>query len=281
MNCKKLYTSQIPKDAISMCTFKMYLSRLLGECDRQNEDPARCGPLLLHQYHPRLQVGQALVKKASVGSSGPYIPTFYQESPAICPEQASLGRRMQQPLAHLYFLTVLEHVLAEEKSLANMAKAARQLSDLVNSGTSSDPAQQAVLQIELQAVLQIVAKLLAKLLGAESDERAQFGELKDSIEDINRLFGDVRTGGERVGGHGMVVALHLLKVLKSSRKFTELMTTKFEMRCREIKCLWPIHKRLQVRMLSDCPTDDQVSYVCLPPISLHLMNSLYVAYCIC
>ncbi|CAI8009278.1 hypothetical protein GBAR_LOCUS6260 [Geodia barretti] len=75
----------IPKDAISMCTFKMYLSRLLGECDRQNEDPARCGPLLLHQYHPRLQVGQALVKKASVGSSGPYIPTFYQESPGHLP----------------------------------------------------------------------------------------------------------------------------------------------------------------------------------------------------
>ena len=230
-----------------MCTFKMYLSRVLGECDRQNEDPARCGPLLLHQYNPRLLVGQTLAKKTSLGDPGPYIPTFYQECPAICPEQASLRRRMQQPLAHLYFLTVLEHVLGEEKSLANMAKAARQLSDLANS-RASDPAQQAVLQIELQAVLQVVAKLLAKLLGAETDERAQFVELKDSIEEINRLFGDVSTGGERVGGHGMVVALHLLKVLKSSRKFIDLMMTKFEVRCREIKCLWPIHERLQVSM---------------------------------
>ena len=133
-----------------------------------------------------------------------------------------------------------------------MAKAARQFCDLANSG-ASDPmqaAQQAVLQIELQAVLQVVAKLLAKLLGAESDERALFGELKDSIEDINRLFGDVSTGGEKVGGHGMVVALHLLKVLKSSRKFIELMTTKFEVRCKEIDCLWPIHERLQVCLLS-------------------------------
>ena len=235
-----------------MCTFKMYLSRLLGECDRQHEDPSRCGPLLLHQYHPRLQVGEVLLKKALLGNTGPYIPTFYQECPSICPEQASLGRRMQQPLAHLYFLTVLEHVLAEGKSLANMAKAARQFCDLANSG-ASDPAQaaqQAVLQIELQAVLQVVAKLLAKLLGAESDERALFGELKDSIEDINRLFGDVSTGGEKVGGHGMVVALHLLKVLKSSRKFIELMTTKFEVRCKEIDCLWPIHERLQVCLLS-------------------------------
>ena len=228
-----------------MCTFKMYLSRLLGECDRQNEDPIRCGPLLLHQFHPRLQVGQILAGNASLGNPGPYIPTFYQECPAISPEQTSLGRRMQQPLAHLYFTTVLEHILVDEQSLANMVKAARQLSDLANS-EASEPAQQVVLQIELQAVLQVIARLLAKLLGLGSGDRAQFVELKDSIEEINQLFGDVSTGGERVGGHGMVVAFHLLKVLKSSRKFIELMTTKFEMRSKEIECLRPVHERLQV-----------------------------------
>ena len=242
-SCLQNVCIQVPKGAISMCTFKMYLSRLLGECDRQHEDPVRCGPLLLHQYLPRLQVGQILTNKPSLGEPGPYMPTFYQECVAVSPEQASLGRRMQQPLAHLYFVTVLENILAEEQTLANVVKAARQLWDRCAS-ENVEPAQAAVLQIELQATLQVVAKLLAKLLG-NSEDRSQ---LKDSVDDINHLLGEASTGGAGVGGHGMVVALHLLKELKSSRKFIELMTTKFEMRCREIGCLRPIHERLQVHV---------------------------------
>ena len=221
----------------------MYLSRLLGECDSKNEDPAMCGPLLLHQFHPRLQVGQMLMSRGALGDPGPYIPTFYQECPAISPEQASLGRRMQQPLAHLYFLTVLEHVLEEPKSLADVVKAGRELSYLVNL-RPSDLAQHALLQIEFQAVLQVIAKLLAELLSEEPKE-GQFIDLNNNINAINQLFGDVTTGGGKVGGHGMVVALHLLKAFKSSRKFIELMTTKFDT-CKDIMCLVPVQKRLQV-----------------------------------
>ena len=188
-------------------------------------------------------MGQVLMNR-HLGEPGPYIPTFYQECSSITPEPASISMRMQQPLAHLYFLTVLEHILSDEQSLANMVRAAGQLSHLCSSGIS-EPPHQLMLQIELQAVLQVIAKLLAGLLDAA--DRVQFVEIEGSIEEINRLFSDASTGGDKVGGHGMVVALHLLKKLKSSRKFIELMTTKFEILCKEIKCLRPIHEKLQVQ----------------------------------
>ena len=226
-----------------MCTFKLYLSRILGECDRHHEDVTRTGPLLLHQPKPRLLVGQVLMNKSKLEKPGPYIPTFYQECSSITPVPASISKRMQQPLAHLYFMTVLEHILSDEQSLANMVRAAGQLSHLCSSGIS-EPPHQVMLQIELQAVLQVIAKLLAGLLDAA--DRVQFVEIEGSIDEINRLFSDANTGGGSVGGHGMVVALHLLKKLKSSRKFIDLMTTKFEILCKEIKCLRPIHEKLQV-----------------------------------
>lgn len=184
------------------------------------------------------------MKKPELGDPGPYIPTFYQECPSICPVSKSLNRRMQQPLAHLYFLTVLEHVLSDEQSLANMVRAARQLSDLCTS-TVSEPAHKVMLQIELQAVLQVIARLLGRLLDT-SDDRAQSVEIHGSINEINRLFADESTGGGGTGGHGMVVALHLFQKLKSSRKFIDLMTTKFEINCKEIACLRPINIQLQV-----------------------------------
>ena len=48
--------------------------------------------------------------------------------------------------------------------------------------------------------------------------------------------------------HGMVLALHLIKLLKSSRKFVDLMTEKYDS-LRDIDCLKPIHCQLQVSMI--------------------------------
>lgn len=48
-----------------------------------------------------------------------------------------------------------------------------------------------------------------------------------------------------VQGHGMVLALHLMKLLKSSRRFTDLMTKKFDA-LKNISCLKSIHLQLQV-----------------------------------
>ena len=51
---------------------------------------------------------------------------------------------------------------------------------------------------------------------------------------------------EACPGHAMVVALHLYKLLKSSRKFTELMTTKFNETIKEVNCLKPIKDQFEV-----------------------------------
>lgn len=53
-------------------------------------------------------------------------------------------------------------------------------------------------------------------------------------------------GGSMTLGHGMVLSLHLIKLLKSSRKFTNLMTHKYDS-VRGITCLEPIHRQLQVQ----------------------------------
>ena len=46
-------------------------------------------------------------------------------------------------------------------------------------------------------------------------------------------------------GHGLVLSLHLIKLLKSSRKFADLMTSKYDS-LKDIGCLKPIHLQLQV-----------------------------------
>ena len=57
--------------------------------------------------------------------------------------------------------------------------------------------------------------------------------------------GDNPTAGGVASGHGMVLALHLMKLLKSSRKFTDLMTRHYDP-LKGINCLRPIHMQLQV-----------------------------------
>ena len=228
-----------------MCIFKLYLSRILEKYEHHEKNIAESGPLNLYHHLPRLQVGLTLLKKPNLGDPGPYISTFYQECSAIKPEQDTLSDRMQQPLAHLYFLTVLERILSDEQRLANMVRVTEELSNLLSEHADSKlskHAHQVVLQIELQAVLQVIAKLLASLLNA-----SEHVQLVKCITKINCLFDDMKTGGGHVGGHGMVVALHLLKEMKSSRKFIELLTTKFEAMCKEIKCLSPLHDQLKVK----------------------------------
>ena len=236
-------TLQISEGAISMCMFKLYLSRILGQCDHQNKDAMQSGPLALHKHQPRLQVGMVLMKAPKLGKAAPYIPTFYQACPPIKPEESSISKRMQQPLAHLYFLTVLEHLLSEERQLENMVLTANQVLKQCKSQVEP-PHSQVLLHIELQAVVQVIAKSLA--LHLDPSDQAQLGEVLPLFHNINQLLDSTSTGGGAVGGHGMVLALHMLRKLKSSHKFSELMTKKFEIVCKEVNCLKPIHYRLQV-----------------------------------
>lgn len=54
------------------------------------------------------------------------------------------------------------------------------------------------------------------------------------------------TGGGSVLGHGLTTAMHISRQLKSGRKFTQLMTTNYEVLLKEIHCLHPIHEQLKV-----------------------------------
>ena len=67
-----------------------------------------------------------------------------------------------------------------------------------------------------------------------------------------RLLDDVETGGGDTQGHGMVLALHLLKQLKSSHKFSELLTEKYESICHWLNCLQPFHKQFAMSTVSVC-----------------------------
>ena len=61
-----------------------------------------------------------------------------------------------------------------------------------------------------------------------------------------RLLDDVTTGGGDTQGHRMVLALHFVTQLKSSRKFLELLTKKYDFICRGLHCLQAFHEQLHV-----------------------------------
>ena len=76
----------------------------------------------------------------------------------------------------------------------------------------------------------------------------------------NRLLDDVKTGGGDTQGHGMVLALHLVKHLKSFRKFSELLTKKYHAICDWLNCLHPFHEQITV---STCVSmEDKAGCVC-------------------
>ena len=83
-------------------------------------------------------------KQREEGAIGPYIPTFYQFFDTIshCPsaevskKKKKLGVKnfflaqnevMQQPLAHLYFLTVFEDLLSSNFGLANLIRTSQRI----------------------------------------------------------------------------------------------------------------------------------------------------------
>ena len=96
-------------------------------------------------------VGNVLVASPDLTTLGPYIPTFYQHGDRVswesvvmshfCVASVSLffiflpqNSLVQQPLAHIYFLTVLEHLQMKKhrpnhlcRLAENIAKASRLL----------------------------------------------------------------------------------------------------------------------------------------------------------
>lgn len=93
-------------------------------------------------------------------------------------------------------------------------------------------------------MIQVLAQQLA--LHLDPSEPEKIGEIVNIIKELNDLLDDERTGGGPDGGHGVVVALHLFKLLKSSRRFTELFKKKYDSVIKGINCLEPFHGQLQV-----------------------------------
>ena len=228
-------STQVPQESISFCRFKMYLSWILGEhIIHQNEVLTEQNPLCLYKNEPRLKVGNVIMENPDDGDPSAYIPPFYHEG-------ISVSKRMQRPLAHLYFFTVLGHALKNDRGLPETVNSAEELYKVCWAG-DSDPAVMVVLQVELQAVIQVIAKLLANVVLCEPD----FIRLERTIKSASTFLEDVRTGGGADNSHGIVVAFHMLRNLKSSKKFVQVMTEDFKSRCNEITALHPIHKKMKV-----------------------------------
>ncbi len=127
--------------------------------------------------------------------------------------------------------------------LSGLVRMASNIHTLCTSQPTSD-ALRAVLYIELQAVTQVIAQQLA--LHLDPSEPEKLGEVVNIIAELNLLMDDEKTGGGPHCGHGVVVALHLLKLLKSSRRFTELFIKKYDSVIKGINCLEPFYGQLQV-----------------------------------
>ena len=128
--------------------------------------------------------------------------------------------------------------------------------------TSTSPKERLILQIEKQAVIQAMLKGAASQFAPNNlvpSTKVQyvrecvkyvivchFSQLNSVVVELNELLADESTGGGAVGGHGLTMAMHLLHQLKSARKFTELLTNKFDVLVKDVQCLHPINQQLKV-----------------------------------
>ena len=131
--------------------------------------------------------------------------------------------------------------MSKPYKLSGLVRMATSINTLCTSQPTSD-AFKAVLYIELQAVTQVIAQQLA--LHFNPSEPDNLSKVVNIIKELNRLMDDEITRGGPEGGHGMVVALHLFKLLKSSRKFTDLFDKKYktERDLKKINCLKPFYE---------------------------------------
>ena len=104
---------------------------------------------------------------------------------------------------------------------------------LCKSTTKSDQ-EKVLLYIELQAVVQVIVQQVA--IDLDPSEPSKIRQLAGVKREVNSVLEDAATGGGACKGHTLVLALHLLKRLKSFRKFTDLLTVQFDA-VRGISCL--------------------------------------------
>ena len=93
-------------------------------------------------------------------------------------------------------------------------------------------------------MVQVIVKQVA--IDLISSETIKTKQLSRMIEEVNSILDDPAKEGGACKSHALVLALHLLKHFKSSRKFTDLLTVKFESVCQGISCLKQFHGELKV-----------------------------------
>lgn len=94
---------------------------------------------------------------------------------------------MSQPLCHLYFLTVVEHLLSEHADktrshLSSFVAAADNVQQLLKTAEGSEAV---LLWVELQAVVQVLIQELA--LHLNPSEVSKLGDVESILENINKF----------------------------------------------------------------------------------------------
>lgn len=89
--------------------------------------------------------------------------------------------RMQQPLCHLYFLTLMENRNLKDKNLYTLVCLGRDVKRKLQCATDGEAV---LLQLEFQAIIQILTQQLALHLDPSQSDR--LGDVYDIKDEINR-----------------------------------------------------------------------------------------------
>lgn len=87
---------------------------------------------------------------------------------------------MQQPLCHLYFLTVMEHLWT-----THLSKLVHLAEHIQKQLKTAEGGEAIILRVELQAVVQVLIQRLAEHLNPLQIRK--FGDVQSSVKDINKL----------------------------------------------------------------------------------------------
>ena len=97
---------------------------------------------------------------------------------------------MQQPLCHLYFLTVLDHLLGKQRSKnslqhlhSHLAGVIRMANSIKTSLETAVGGEAVLLQVELQAVTQVLIQQVALHLSPKHNEKLVY--IIDMANEIN------------------------------------------------------------------------------------------------
>lgn len=91
---------------------------------------------------------------------------------------------MQQPLVHLYFLTVMEHLCSEHPYTSRLATLVRSASNICKHLETAEKGEAILLWVELQAVVQVLIQQLAVHL--DPTQPHKLGDVQLIIDDLNK-----------------------------------------------------------------------------------------------